>query len=43
MAFLYSIRLALRGEFFLSEFLPLFSVEQFVADLAQADQVIKVV
>ena len=40
MAFLYSIRLALRGEFFLSGFLPLFSVEQFVAHLAEADQIV---
>jgi len=36
MAFLYSTRLALRGEFFLSGF-SLFPVEQFVAHLAEAD------
>jgi hypothetical protein len=39
MGFLYSIRLSLRGGFFLSAFLLLF-VEQFVAHLAEADQIV---
>jgi uncharacterized membrane protein (GlpM family) len=43
MGFLYNTRLALRGEFFLSGFFPLFPVEQFVAHFAEADQVIQVV
>jgi hypothetical protein len=42
MAFLYSTRLALRVEFFLSGF-SLFLVEQFVAHLAKTNQIVQVV